>query len=241
MAKNNYNKKRIEINHWFVTSEDIALVHSFFRERFGIDNFEIEIETVSGNNKICENYEEFCNTLNSLSKDRELIENIKIIHREQEDNNVNFKQVWIEIPFKGEFYKPYMSIMGGDNDGSYSDWIEGTYNKAKKMMESFSEEDEVIKRHLEDKKIATVLDLDSSIKKKIIMDEKEKDDERASNNSINTTTLNNYGQIGGSGNYQKITNNKQSSNRRFYETWWFKYIISPLIVLLIATLIGLNN
>ena len=237
MAKNHYNKEPINISYWIVTQKDIERIYSFFKERFKEDNFDIKIEVKSGHDKSCENYEEFNEIINQLLKNKEIIENIRIAHRKEIDY-YNFKQVGVSIPFKDKHDKPYLYIVGGDNDGSYSDWIEATFNKAKKLMESFLEDNEVIKQYLDSNKLSTILDLDGSIKERIINDAKKEESKQTSTVSINTTNLTNYGQIGGEGNIQEFQNNT-SGQKKWYETFWGRIIIS-LITIGIAYYLGWN-
>jgi hypothetical protein len=242
MTKNHYKKEPIKISYWVVTLKDIERIYSFFQERFKEDNFNIEIEVESGHTKSCENYKEFNEIIYKLLEDKEIIKNITILHSTIGSNYYNSKQVWVTIPFNEKFDKPSLFIIGGDEDGSYSDWIEATFNRAKKLMESFSEDNEVIKQYLDNNKLSTILDLDGSMKEKIINDAKKEEDKKHSAVSINTTIFTNNGQIGGESNIQKFQNNT-SDQKKWYETFWgifYTTIITSLITAGIAYYLGWN-
>jgi|GEM_PF-6316550 len=237
MQKNIYKKETIETSDWFVTKVDIERICNFMKERIESGQFTIKIQVKSGHNKSCTNYNEFEKIAKSLLSNKEIITEITISNIIRTCHSK--KLIWLNIPFQeeGGFWpkKPGLNISGQDTDGSYGDWIEATFNKGERLMDSFTTNEEVLKEYLNKKNIKSILDLNESLKNKILNNSKES---KKGTMIINTNNINNNVQIGGKGNSQEITNEKMAEPK-----WYQKIgirIITGVIIGIILFLLGIK-
>lgn len=181
--KYNYQRTPIDITNWLVNQKDIERIVKFFRLRFSVTEVPISLETKSGNNRTYETYEELVIDLPKLNQDKEIVTKIQIMYRSQGEKNYHhFKQSWISIEFKRGYVTNFF-LIAGDTDGSYKDWVEGTYSEINKLKNIFEISDSkkinIIKGRYNS---GIVFDPDESIKESIeveILKEKEN-----ANNSI---------------------------------------------------------
>lgn len=173
--KNDYKKPTIEINHWIVSSDDIEKLYNFFVKRFPKSNIEITLETKEGHTRICETFDEYSKEVPMIMSNHEVISKIKLGERDEVFGKHMYKQIWIDINF-GEYSSASIHIIGGDIDGTYKDWIEGSYAELNKLKESFEITDEKISKILNHNYNKIIFDPDGEIHKKIIESLKPKKD-----------------------------------------------------------------
>ena len=185
--KFDYQKPHIEIKNWLVSQKDIERLIRFFKERFSIVDVPISLGTRDGNNRSYDTYEEMVIDLPKLAADNEIVEEIEISYRDiAKDNYHNFKQSWIRIKF-GEYGNALFWVIAGDTDGSYKDWVTGTYEEMHKLKDLFEVKDKRVIEKIEEKfETAIVFDPDESISESI---ESEIEKEKEIATSITTSVL----------------------------------------------------
>lgn len=166
--KYEYARPTIQIRNWLVNVKDIEKINSLFKERFSILNVPISIETTSGNNRKYDSYEEMLIDLEKLVADKESVEKIVISYRSSDTQNYNhFKQMWIDLNF-GKYGGANFHIIAGDTDGSFKDWVSGTYEEMNKLSKIFEIQDTFIIEKIKKNFLTTVVfDYDGSINESI--------------------------------------------------------------------------
>jgi hypothetical protein len=164
--KYEYKRPTVKINHWFVTKDNIERLHEFFKERFKSDEVSIKLETVSGNNRIYDSFHEFEEDIPKLESDSEIVSEILILDSDRSLEDDSFKQSWIKIHFK-PYCEASFHLIGGDNDNSFKDWIEGTYVEINKFKELFEVDDQKIVNTLDKRNTSIVFDPDGKIRGEI--------------------------------------------------------------------------
>ena len=175
-----YDRPSIKIENWVVTLDDLRHVYDFLKDRFGVEQVRIELETREGNNREYDNFKELLADVPRLSTDGEVVTELHISYRAEDKKDWRmFKQAWITLKF-GEYSNAYFHIVAGDTDGSYRDWVAGTYEQMKSMAQKFEIKDKRVALKLESKGHGTVVfdpheELLSSIKREL---EREDENER---------------------------------------------------------------
>lgn len=166
--KYEYARPTIQIKNWLVNVKDIEKINSLFKERFSILNVPISIETTSGNNRKYDSYAEMLLDLEKIVSDRESIEKIIISYRSSDNQNYNhFKQMWVNLSF-GKYGGASFNIIAGDTDGSFKDWVSGTYEEMNKLSKIFEIQDiSIIEKIKKNFSTTIVFDYDGSINESI--------------------------------------------------------------------------
>lgn len=199
-----YKKPRINLNYWIVKSEDIKELYNFFSNRFPNSNIEINLETASGHNRTYENFEEYLKDIPKILADSEKITSISISERNTTKIHI-YKQIWIQINF-GEYCDASFHVISGDTDGSYKDWVEGSYAELNKLKRKFE---------ITNKETIQILNKKYN---KIIFDP---------NNEI-------YTQIKESIKANQRTTDKITPHKKWYQKGIFTKFLLPIVIALFA-------
>lgn len=203
--RHEYKKPNICINYCLVSSDHLERLYKFFSKRFPDSTIEIHLDTLSGHKRIYETYHEYLEDITKLLNDSEVVSEISITEREGA-YMTTYKQMGISISF-GNHSGSRVYIVGGDNDGSNNDWIEGTYSEMLKLKESFEIKDEDVKKILDKKYNKITFDPDGRIQEEIT-------------NLINTQKA-----LTTPPTKVELVNNKNPQ----YHPWWGKILISVAI------------
>lgn len=138
---NKYTKPDLEIFHWCVTKEHLLRINQFLNKRFETNDIPIKLQTISGNDKIYDNFEEFATDIPRLLADEEIVKNVSIEFHVLDIQNDKSKFFFIYIKFR-ECPLASFHITAEDTDGTYKDWVVGAYEEMKKLQSLFETTDE---------------------------------------------------------------------------------------------------
>lgn len=164
---NRYNRSDIVIESWLVTKDDLISVYEFIKGRFSTDEVSARVKTTPGNSRPYENSDKMIAALTKSLEDKVQIEEIEIYKDESSFDKPGYSRyLFVHLYFDNLFKKAFFHIYAADIDGSYSDWVEGTYSGVKSLVKRF----EILDKELIDKiesrfGKSMILDIDGAIKK----------------------------------------------------------------------------